>query len=171
MTEPLEERVPQAADHAAENQSLPPPEAQSVPPEDRRGGSLTAANFPDALESIISDSPRSLGSDAVTRLLLGWVKDSQNRLSVSDQQREQAVRALSESQKQLGSEREKRVRIEERLAAQIEHAPLEKLALASGVGLFGFAIGHYDQLVIALPLTVIGIVLVFASTIIGKPKK
>jgi len=171
VTEPLAERVPQAADQAAKDQSLPPPEAQSVPPEDRRGGPLTATSFPDALESIISDSPRSLGSDAVTRLLLGWVRDSQNRLSVSDQQREQAVRALSESQKQLGSEREKRVRIEERLAAQNEHAPLEKLALASGVGLFGFAIGHFDQLAIALPLTVIGIVLVFASTVIGKPKK
>jgi hypothetical protein len=161
---------PQPADRRAKTQSVTPPgEAQSLlPPEDRRGGALTTANFPEALEWIVSDNPRGLGSDASTRMLLGWVKDSQNRLSVSDQQREQAVRALSESQTQLGEEREKRVRAEARLEAQTEYAPLEKLSIAGGVGLFGIAIERYEQWAIALPLTVIGIVLVFTSVIVGR---
>ena len=171
MTEPVGELAPQAADQAATDQSPQPADVQLFPPDSKRGGALTVATLPEAIQGIIEENPRSLASDAGTRLLLGWAWDMQNRLSASEHFRERQILATSESQAQLATEKEKRAVAEVRLASQTEIGTLQKVLLATGVGIFGFAIEHPDQPLIVYPLGIVGLGLILVSIFAGRSSK
>lgn len=142
-----------------------------LPPPEKRGGPIERSTLPDTLENVVLDYPRGLASDASNRLLLGWIRELSNRLSLEQRRVEISNQQLADTTKALSGETTRRAVAEERLAAQHGNRLLQDVTLGAGVAMLGFAIEHWSLGPSSYLMLAVGMVLVLVSILSRWTKK